>query len=99
MRCALLPLLLALSGLAFGQTPTAAVRGFVDAWNRKDLAAAVGLVRGGKPNSKLLNEMAKGSDWPKLSLGDVSETIAGSTATVTATVNMGGPGEMVSHDA
>lgn len=78
--------------------PKDSVRGFVDAWNRRDLMAAMKFVHGGTLQQDAFAPLIKGNDWPVIRLSNLSETIDGATATVNATLNLAGS-EKPEHDA
>lgn len=68
-------------------TPEAALRGFVDAWNRKDLRAASTFVYGGKYDDRMALSMANASrdGWPHIAISNVKVDLQRGSATLSFT--------------
>lgn len=83
MRCLFVILLMVLTCGAMAQTPEQVVQSFVEALNKKDVAAAAKLVEGGVVTPYVTREMGADNLAPTLSVTDVSSTINGDFALVT----------------
>lgn len=92
MKVLALPLLLGSLVIAAAQTPNATVQKFADALGRRDMKAAVKMVKGGQYNEKLVKLSSDGANWPSFAVSGFGGTLKGNSATVSYRITLKSPG-------
>ena len=82
---------------ALAQTPEATVQKFADLISKKDVDGAAALVKNGHVLPEVKKQMLQGTEWPTLTLSNITAKVEGKSAAVTYSIHTTGIGDVKDH--